>query len=492
MANPRLANDRPPRGNRFHARPTLDAALRSPLDRLLTLFSDVRPGEGAAGSAMLGSVFLLLTSVYFLKPARDGLLAISGVPGLSDMELKAYSSFGQSLLLIGVVPVYARFAARLTRRDLARRLTFFFVANLVGFWLLQPGFVVTRVPYLGLLFYLWFGVFNLLAVVQFWSFAADFYSDEGGRRLFPAIAVGATAGSATGAWLAQALIRSGLSSTYSLLLVAAAALIGSLTLLTFAEAHGAEAPAPAPAEPGSVDRRGAFRLVLGDRYLLAVAIVILVANWVKTNSDNLLFAIVQEVLGGEAASRGIANTAALDRFTADQTTAFYGDFFFWVNAVALVMQSFLASRLLKYGGFGALFLALPVISLVAYPMLAAFPLLLLFRLAKIAEDSTTYSLHNTATQVLWLPTSREMKYRGKAAIDTLFVRLGDALAALTTFVGIQWLLLPPRTFFVLNACLVLGWLAAALVVVREHRALTEPATELTAHTSVGASSVGAR
>jgi len=259
---------------------------------------------------------------------------------------------------------------------------------LVGFWLLQPGFVVTRVPYLGLLFYLWFGVFNLLAVVQFWSFAADFYSDEGGRRLFPAIAVGATAGSATGAWLAQALIRSGLSSTYSLLLVAAAALIGSLTLLTFAEAHGAEAPAPAPAEPGSVDRRGAFRLVLGDRYLLAVAIVILVANWVKTNSDNLLFAIVQEVLGGEAASRGIANTAALDRFTADQTTAFYGDFFFWVNAVALVMQSFLASRLLKYGGFGALFLALPVISLVAYPMLAAFPLLLLFRLAKIESGST--------------------------------------------------------------------------------------------------------
>jgi ATP:ADP antiporter, AAA family len=470
-------------------RPALDAALRSPLDRLLMLFSDVRPGEGAAGSAMLGSVFLLLTSVYFLKPARDGLLAISGVPGLSDMELKAYSSFGQSLLLLGVVPLYARVAARLRRLALARRLTCFFVSNLVGFWALQPGFVVTRVPYLGLVFYLWFGVFNLLAIVQFWSFAADVYSDEGGRRLFPAIAVGATAGSATGAWLTQALIRSELFSTYSLLLMAAAALLGSLALLVFAESRGAE-PASA-AEPDSADRSGALRLVFGNRYLLAVALVILVANWVKTNSDNLLFAIVQEVLGGEAAARGITSPAALDRFTADQTTAFYGDFFFWVNAAALVMQSLLASRLLKHGGFGALFLALPMISLVAYPTLAAVPLLALFRLTKIAEDSTSYSLHNTATQILWLPTTREMKYRGKAAIDTLFVRLGDALAALTTFVGIQWLMLPARDFFVLNALLTLGWLMAALVVVREHHALTEPAGGLAGDLAVGASSVGA-
>jgi AAA family ATP:ADP antiporter len=427
---------------------------------------------------MLGSVFLLLTSIYFLKPARDGLLAISGVQGLSDMELKAYSSFGQSLLLLGIVPFYARFAARLSRRHLAQWLTIFFVSNLIGFWLLQPGFVLVRVPYLGLVFYLWFGIFNLLAVVQFWSFAADFYSDEGGRRLFPAIAVGATAGSATGAWLTQALIRSELCSTYSLLLVAAAALIGSLALLVFAEVRGAEAPAPTATEPDAGERKGAFRLVLGNRYLLAVAIVVLIANWVKTNSDSLLFAIVQEVLSSEAASRGITTAAALDTFTADQTTAFYGDFFFWVNVVALGMQSILASRLLKQGGFGALFLALPVISLVAYPVLAAAPILLLFRLAKIAEDSTTYSLHNTATQVLWLPTTREMKYRGKAVIDTFFVRLGDALAALTTFIGIQWLMLPARDFFVLNACLALAWLVTAVIAVNEHRALTEPGDPL--------------
>src|ERR1700746_3609088 len=119
----------------------LEGALHSPLDRLLTIFSDIRPGEGVVGLGMLGSVFLLLTAVYLLKPARAGLLATSGVPGLSDMELKAYSSFGRSFILLGVVPVYAWIPPRLSRRALARALTTFFVTNLVGFWLLQTGLV---------------------------------------------------------------------------------------------------------------------------------------------------------------------------------------------------------------------------------------------------------------------------------------------------------------------------------------------------------------
>ena len=450
----------------------LKGALRSPLDRLLTIFSDIQPGEGVVGVAMLGSVFLLLTSLYFLKPARDGLLAISGVAGLSDMELKAYSSFGQSLILLGVIPLYARFATRLDRRSLARGLTLFFVSNLIVFCMLQPGLVFEHVPLLGVVFYLWFGVFNLLAVVQFWSFAADFYSEEGGRRLFPAIAFGATAGSATGAWLAKMLIRWGVCSTYSLLLAAAVTLLGSLALLAFAESRGA-AVKTSPVAPvsGADESRGAFRLVLSHRYLLAVAVVILLANWVKTNSDNLLFAIVQEVIGQEAGTRGFSDPTALDRFTADQTTTFYGGLFFWMNVAALLMQSLFASRILKYGGFGALFLVLPLFSLVAYPLLAVTPVLALFRVAKVLEDATNYSLQNTATQVLWLPTTREMKYKGKAAIDTFFVRFGDALAAATTFVGIQLLMLPARSFFALNAVLAVVWVAVGLVVVAEHRAL---------------------
>jgi AAA family ATP:ADP antiporter len=271
------------------------------------------------------------------------------------------------------------------------------------------------------------------------------------------------------------LIHTRICGTYSLLLAASVALAGSLALLVYAESRQASAVAPTPsrrgAEPGA---SGAFRMVLGNRFLLAVAIVTLLANWLKTNSDNLLFAIVQEVVATEAARHGFADAVSLERFTADQTTAFYGDFFFWVNLGALVLQAVVASRVLKYGGFAALFLALPLFSLGCYPLLAIAPTLALFRLSKIGEESLSYSLQNTAFQVLWLPTTREMKYQGKTAIDTLFVRLGDGLAALTTFVSVQLLALPVREFFALNAALAIVWTAAAVAAVHGYSALGRP------------------
>ncbi len=103
--------------------------------------------------------------------------------------------------------------------------------------------------------------------------------------------------------------------------------------------------------------------------------------------------------------------------------------------------------------------------------MALLPVLGVVRGMKIAESATNYSIDNTARQVIWLPTTAEMKYWTKPAIDSLFVRLGDGMAALTVAVGFQFLDLPIRHLFLVNVALVAGWLAAALVIVREHRRL---------------------
>jgi len=69
----------------------------SVLERALGLFTEVRAGEGGTSLCMLAGVFFVLAAYYFVKPARDGLLAVSPAGGLSETELKAYSSLGQSL-----------------------------------------------------------------------------------------------------------------------------------------------------------------------------------------------------------------------------------------------------------------------------------------------------------------------------------------------------------------------------------------------------------
>ena len=446
----------------------------SRLDRFLRLFTDVQAGEGVTALLMFANVFLILCAYYFIKPLREGWIAVSDISGLTKMEVKAYFSFGQSLLLVPVVWLYGRLSGRYRRSDLITRCTIFCMLNLAVFWAIQPGLFIEYLPYAGIVFYLWVGMFGVFVVAQFWAFAADVYTVERGNRLFPVIAIGATSGAAFGSWITERLVNSGLIGTEWILIVTMIPLIASIFLSRMVDNRTHGQTAGTGETPGIEDSgRGAISIVFTSRFLLATALITLLLSWVNTNGENLLFRVVQEFLRGEALKDGLSDNSALLAFTRDGTTAFYGDFYFWVNIGALILQAFVASRLLKYGGFGVILLTMPVVALVSYTAMAFIPILAIVKAMKIVENSTDYSINNTARNVLWLPVSSELKYKGKPTIDSLFVRVGDGIAALTVLVGVQLLALSTRSFFVLNVALVVIWILLAFVVIREHRRLSE-------------------
>ena len=450
----------------------------SKLERFLRIFTDVQAGEGFTALLMFANVFLILCAYYFIKPLREGWIAVSDISGLSKMEVKAYSSFGQSLLLIPVVWLFGRLSDRYRRSALITRSTLFCMFNLAVFWAIQPGFFMENLPYSGVVFYLWVGMFGVFVVAQFWTFAADFYTEERGNRMFPLIAVGATSGAACGSWITEILVKSGLFGTEWLIMVAMIPLTASIVLYRLVDrrAHQQANGSKATPKPGSgFEDSGlsAISIVFSSRFLIATALITLLLSWVNTNGENLLFRVVQEFIEGQALKESISDPNALIAFTRDGTTAFYGDFFFWVNIMALLLQAFVASRLLKYGGFGAILLTMPVVALVSYTAMAFVPILAIVKAMKIAENSTDYSINNTARNVLWLPVSAEMKYKGKPTIDSLFVRMGDGIAALTVLIGVQILAFSTQSFFILNVLLVFIWIAFAFVVIREHRRISE-------------------
>jgi AAA family ATP:ADP antiporter len=449
----------------------------SRLEKILCIFTEIRSGEGRTALYMFANVFLILCAYYLVKPLREGWIAVSDIQGLSKMEVKAYSSFGQSIFLLLITALYARFSERLPRKKLIIRSTIFCISNLIIFWFLQPNFFIEYLPGTGIAFYLWVGMFGVFVVAQFWAFAADLYTDQQGRRLMPMIAVGATAGAVAGAWFDTFVVDSQMLGTESLLLLATIPLAASAILTGLADAHGPIGQGCEPKEvcvPRVADgvKRGAIRLVLTSRFLLPVAIITLLFSWVNTNGENLLFRVLQEFVGQEAELKGITDGRLLMEYTRDMTTAFYGDFFFWTNIITLLLQAFVVSRLLKYGGFATLLLFLPVVAMLSYATMAFIPVLLIVKWMKIAENSTDYSINNTARNVLWLPTTSEMKFKAKPVIDTLFVRFGDGLAALTVLVGVQLLSLSTNMFFAFNVLLVMIWLAGAIFVIREHKRLS--------------------
>ncbi len=442
---------------------------RTPLDRLLSLFTEVKAGEGATALLLALNIFLIFTAYYIIKPVREAL--ILAVP--AGAELKSYAAAGQAVLLLLVaIPLYSALAGRVPRRRLINVVMLFFVANLVLFFLAIKVFGQSGWQ-LGLGFFLWVGVFNLMVPSLFWGFANDVYTPEQGKRLFAIVAFGASLGAILGSALTDALIVP--LGQDQLLLVSAGLLSISLLITNFVESRSGTARDPhtasPPADQKPLARHNAFAMVLGNRYLLLIGVLLLLLNWVNTTGEFLLGKTVSANFVAQAAQQGI-EPELREAWVGQRIGAFYGNFFFWVNVAGVLIQLFAVSRILKYLGVRVALMILPVIAMGGYALLAFFPVLSVVRWAKTAENATDYSLNNTVRQALFLPTTREEKYVAKQVIDTFFVRAGDVLSALLVFVGLNLLGLSTQGFALVNLGLVAVWLLVAFRIGQHHRRLT--------------------
>ncbi len=439
---------------------------RTVLERLLGAVTEVRAGEGVSALLLTFNVFLLLMAYYLIKPVREGLiLALE-----SGAEYKSYMSGAIAATLLVAVPAYAKLVNRLPRNRLVVGVTLFFVTHLVLFYV---GSSVEMVrAHLGLIFYLWVGVFNMMVVAQFWGFANDIYSDEQGKRLFALIGLGASSGAAFGSKVASWLVEP--LGVFQMLLVAAGLLGVSAVLTQLVHTREGRRVAPetnnqAPEPQEEIDTsEGAFQMVARHRYLVLLAAFSLVFTFVNTNGE-YIFGRLVKVEAAQAAAGGRLQ----GQTEAEFITGIFANFFFYVNVLGLFLQTFVVSRLVKYLGLRVAFFVLPVIALLDATAVALVPVFLILQIGKTAENATDYSVNNTVRNMLWLPTTREMKYKAKQAVDTFFVRMGDVSSALVVFLGAGVLGLGVRAFALVNILLVVVWLWLAHQILKENKRLSE-------------------
>jgi AAA family ATP:ADP antiporter len=423
---------------------------------MLSLFTEVRGGEGVTVLALAFNVFLILTTYYLIKPVREAL--ILSVPG--GPELKSYSAAGQALLLLLAVPAYGWLASRISRMRLIDSVTFVFAACLVGFYL-----VVESGTHVGVAFFLWVGIFNLMIPAQFWAFANDLYTPDQGKRLFVLVAFGASCGAVFGSFMANRLIP--VIGVHAMLLVAAAVLASTLLITHWVntrERHAAPGTTAAAAEDEPIEGGNAFAMVFRNRYLLLMAVMLLLNNWVNSNGEYLLGHIVKEAADQFAAGRGELVEEAY-------IASFYAGYFGVVNLAGMLLQLFVVSRVIKYIGVPLAICLLPAITLGSYMTIIALPILGVVRWVKAAENSTDYSLQSTLKQVLYLPTTRAEKYKAKQAIDTFFVRAGDLCSAGLVLAGTHLFTLSVRGFAIVTIVLCVAWLVVSMMLGRRFKDL---------------------
>ena len=501
----------------------------SAVDRLLRLFTDVRAGESGTALLLALNIFLVLASYSVIKPVREALLGEG-----AGATVKAYLYTGVVILLALVVPLYGRVASRMPRRRLINVVTVFFAANLVFIYLVfQLGVPLFAQGVLFFLWISVFNVMviaqffafandiytseegeRLFPLVVFGaSFGAVFgslmsrgvipafgvylpmilaaallivsllvtnYVDARERRLKEAdLPVSLTTGAVPAASQEIPIdeVRAAISGQIPVEDVQRT-LTGELSLedirRALEEREGPEhkesdARAMLDATALEVDLAGTespFKMVFRCRYLLMIGFLVMLLNWVNSGGEIILTDVVNA-----AAARAVETGQAGGQTEGQLIGTWWAGFFSAVNVVGLLLQLFVVSRVIKYFGVGVSLLILPLVSLGAYSLIAFYPVLRYMQWAKVAENSTDYSLNNTVRQMLFLPCTREQKYKAKQVIDSFFHRAGDVLVSATFFIGTTLFAMEAKGFASLNIGLALIWLVLAIFIGREYKRL---------------------
>jgi AAA family ATP:ADP antiporter len=418
---------------------------------LLRPFSKVHPDEAPTVVLMTLAAFLLLTGYYLLKTVREPLILLQGGP-----EVKLYARAAQAVLMVGIVHAYGELARRVGRAHLLRNVFLFFISNLVVFAVLAK----LDVP-IGLAFFLWVGLFSYKIVAQFWALAADIYSEEQGKRLFPIIGGGSSIGAVVGGLFAKTLVPFGppvLMGTAVFILLACVGLLVTIERRTRAvpATHGAAAPAP----EAPLAAESAWRLLARDRYLWFIAGMVIFLNWVNSSGEYVL----DRTLVAAAKEAAAAGTTTSQAYIG----SFKADYYAWYNAIGVALQLLAVSRIFALVGVRGALYFMPFFALGAYGTAFVVPTLAVVRLVKIGENSMQYSLQDTTRHALFLVTSRVEKFVGKTAVDTIAVRVGAIMSALFVYTGsrLGW---SARMFAGINVVLAVAWLFFVWLIGHEHR-----------------------
>ena len=425
----------------------------------------VRPGEVQALLWSFAYFFCLLAGYYVLRPLRDEMGVAGGVRNLQWLFTATF------VVMLAAVPVFGAMVARLPRRRFVPLVYHFFAANIAIFWLLL-SFDVGKVQ-VARVFFVWISVFNLFAVSVFWSFMADLFASEQGKRLFGFIAAGGSAGALLGPALTVGLAVA--LGPVNLLIVAALflelAVLCARRLESAAPAAAstpaaapapaavpAPAAAPAPAEPGT----RAEATTLGGGWLAGIGMVLRspylagIALWVCLLSLAGTFLYFQQ-----------ANIVAAASDDPAVRTRIFATIDLAIGILTIVVQCFATGRLIARFGVGPAVAALPLVFGLGFLALAFTPLLFVVVAFQAIQRTANFAISNPAREVLFTVLEREEKYKAKNVIDIVVFRGADALSgwlfAALRGAGLE---LPAISLATLPVTGV--WLALAIVLGRSH------------------------
>jgi AAA family ATP:ADP antiporter len=344
---------------------------------------------------------MLLAGYYVLRPLRDQMGIAGGVKNLPWLFTATF------VALLAAQPLYGALVAKLPRARFIPIVYHFFVVNLLLFWLMLTLDIKTAI--VARVFFVWVSVFNLFAVAVFWSYMADIFDAEQGKRLFGFIGAGGTAGALLGPLITIALsVPLGPTN----LLIAAAALLELAVLCVYRLERAAAMQVGAQPTRQRIGGGALAALpeLIRSPYLLGVGC------WVSLLSFGATILYFEQAHIVSATVRG-----------AGAQTRIFASIDLAVSLLTLATQVFATGHFLKRFGTGIAAGALPAVYVAGFAALFLVPTLVVVLVVQVTQRWMNFAIANPARQVFFTVLSREEKYKAKNLIDVVIYRGSDAL-----------------------------------------------------------------
>ena len=419
------------------------------LERWLARLMPATPQERAAALWSFAYFFALLAGYYVLRPLRDQMGIAGGVKNLPWLFTATF------LTLLVAQPLYGALVARLPRARFIPIVYHFFVFNLLVFWALLTFDIETAV--VARVFFVWVSVFNLFAVAVFWSFMADLFTSEQGKRLFGVIGAGGTAGALLGPiitiWLSVPLGPVNLMIAGVIFLELAVFCVYRLERNVVVHARAQE---QMQTESIGGSAFAAIPELVRSPYILGIGVWVALLSYAAT----IVYFEQAHIVSDAVKSAGLQ-------------TRIFASIDLAVSLLTLITQLLITGQVLKRVGTGVAAAALPAVYIVGFAVLAVIPTLIVVVTVQVVQRWMNFAIANPARQLFFTVVTREEKYKAKNLVDVVVYRGSDALSG-WIFDTLQGLGLKLGAIALCSVPVVAGWAVLSLVLGREQEKRSTP------------------
>jgi ATP:ADP antiporter, AAA family len=376
------------------------------LQKFLSNITGIKRDELKPALLSCAYFFFVLCGYYILRPLREEMGIAGGVRDLPQLYLI------NLIVMLLVAPIFGWLASKTSRRVFIPATYRFFMFNMLIFFVLLKTLPESMEIQLGRVFYVWISVYNMWAVSLFWALMADGHGLDRGKRVFGFIATGGSLGAIAGAAITANLVdvigRANLIPVSMVLLQLAVVCVNQLTNIFDLGVKPTETTR-------TVDRGNAWSGIVAtfrSPYLLSIS------GYLMLYSLGSTFLYFQQ-----------ANIVAAELVEREARAALFARIDLWVNTLTLIIQVFLAGRIIRLIGTGGALVLLPLLSVVGFLILGKAPVLIVLVIFQVVRRAGNYSLMRPARETLFTILPRDQKYKAKSFIDTFVYRGGDVLGA---------------------------------------------------------------